>query len=161
MSDRANALAGALERANGVVIEFVSSCSGADWTAIVEPEGWTVGVVAHHIAEGHMKALRWMETILSGQDVVDTPEAHHAEDAAHAEAYADVTRADTLAHLHTTIAGVVAFIRALDDDALERSGAFGPDGGARRTVAELCVTTHVERHLAQMRAAVSRDDRGR
>jgi uncharacterized damage-inducible protein DinB len=157
VSDRANALADALERANEEVIDFVSTRSDAEWSTVVQPEGWTVGVVAHHVAEGHMKALRWMETILAGENVEDTPEAHRAEDAAHAEAYADVTKADALAHLRTTLDGLVAFIRTLDDDALARSASFGPDGGRPRSVEQLCATTHIDRHLARMREAVGRD----
>jgi uncharacterized damage-inducible protein DinB len=156
VSDRATALADALQRVNGEVIDFVSGCSDAEWSRVVQPEGWTVGVVAHHVAEGHMKALRWMEAILAGEGVGDTPEADQAEDAAHAEAYADVTRADTLAHLRTTLDGLAAFVRTLDDDALVRTAPFGPEGGRPRSVEQLGATTHADRHLAQMRAAVGR-----
>ena len=63
-SERATALADDFAAANAEVMAFARSCSDAEWAVTVPGEEWTVGVVLHHIAEGHahgaaLAATRW------------------------------------------------------------------------------------------------------
>ena len=50
MAERAEALAEKFEQTNNDVISMVESASDGQWKAICADEGWSVGVVAHHVA---------------------------------------------------------------------------------------------------------------
>jgi hypothetical protein len=53
------------------LIEFVENCSEEDWRKQCPGEGWTVGVVAHHIAASHYGILAWAKMIVEGQALPD------------------------------------------------------------------------------------------
>ena len=73
-SERAAALAADFAAANEAALQFAGSCSDADWNRRVPGEDWTVGVVLHHIAEGHTNGLRWLRSMASGEGVSETAE---------------------------------------------------------------------------------------
>ena len=53
MSQRSQVLANQFEQASQEMIATVERCSDAQWTTKTSGEGWSVGVVAHHVAQGH------------------------------------------------------------------------------------------------------------
>ena len=61
--------------------------------AAVPGEDWPVGVVLHHIAEGHGQASRWLQAMSSGEGVPETAEDIDRANAAHAVRAESVTRA--------------------------------------------------------------------
>ena len=98
-SERAAALAADFAAANQDVVEFARSCSEAEWALVVPGEQWPVGVVVHHIAEGHEHGLQWLSRMAHGEPVTDTAEGIDQDNAAHATRAATVDRDETVALL--------------------------------------------------------------
>jgi uncharacterized damage-inducible protein DinB len=155
-SERANALADALAAANEEAIVFAESCTPEQWRTDVPGESWTVGVVLHHIAEGHANALRWLTVMAAGAPVVDTRDDIDDRNVDHAERYAAVSVADTVVLLRTNGARTEAALRNLSDEDLARTAEFGPADGRALPVEQMANVTagHVQGHLASARHAV-------
>ena len=83
-SERGAALADDFAAANADAIAFGRSCSEEEWRAVVPGEDWSVGVVLHHIAEGHGQTSRWLQAMSSGRGVTETAEDIDRANAAHA-----------------------------------------------------------------------------
>ncbi len=124
---------------------------------MVPGEGWTVGVVLHHVAEGHRQGLRWLESMARGHGVVSTAEEIDRVNAAHAVRAERVGPTETLTLLESNGAELEAALRALTDEELDRCAPFGPAGGRELPTADLAVVTarHAREHLAHAREAVN------
>jgi DinB superfamily len=154
-SERSSALADDFVAANAEVVAFAASCDDDAWVLPVPGEGWTVGVVVHHIAEGHANALRWLEAMARGDGVSDTAEGIDQANALHARRAGGVTQAETVALLEENGARLGALLRSLSDGELDRAAPFGPAGGRDlRTGALAAVAArHAREHLAHARTA--------
>lgn len=155
-SERASALADDFAAANAEVVEFARSCSDSEWALVVPGEAWTVGVVMHHIAEGHEHGLEWLSRMARGEAVTDTAEGIDDDNAAHAERAATVGRVETVALLAANGAPLEEALRALSDEELDRTAPFGPAGGQQLPTAALAAVAarHAREHLAHARTAV-------
>ncbi len=160
MNGRAQRLAEEFERVNGEVIMLVEGCSAADWRARCAREGWTVGVVAHHIANGYDQegtVARLVRAVTRGQPLPPPPPPGYNEH--HAARHADCTREETAALLRRNGAAGAALIRALSDAEIDRTFQ-SPRGGPPRALQQLIeqiFTTHARGHLASIRETL--DDR--
>jgi hypothetical protein len=141
------------------VLAFVRSCSEEQWLRTVPDEGWTVGVVLHHVAEGHQQGLRWLDSMARGDGVADTAEDIDRANSAHAVRAEGVGPAETLVLLESNGAALETALRALTDEELGRCAPFGPAGGRELPTVELAVVAarHAREHLAHARAAVNGD----
>jgi len=139
------------------VLGFVRSCSKEQWLLTVPGEGWTVGVVLHHVAEGHAQGRRWLEAMVRGDGVADTAEEIDRINAAHAVRAEGIGTAETLVLLESNGAELETTLRALTDEALDRGAPFGPAGGRVLPTVDLAVVTarHAREHLAHARGAVN------
>src|SRR5271166_6639919 len=99
VSERAAALADDLAAANEDALSFARSCSDGEWTVTVPGEGWGVGVVLHHIAEGHANSARWLRSMASGEGVAESAEDIDRANEAHALRAGDCGQAETVALL--------------------------------------------------------------
>jgi uncharacterized damage-inducible protein DinB len=155
VGERAAELADEFARANAAAAAFARSCDDAAWRRTVPGEGWTVGVVLHHIAESHGTGRRWLEEMARGDGVTDTAAMVDEANAAHAERAASVTPAETVALLEGSGAGLEATLRAFSDEELDRSAPFGPAGGSILPTVELAAVParHTREHLSHARAA--------
>ncbi|HEY5251229.1 MAG TPA: DinB family protein [Acidimicrobiales bacterium] len=149
-------LAGELEAANDEAIAFVQSCGDGPWTTMVEGEGWTVGVVLHHIAPGHGQMVDWIGHVRRGHDIAKTASEIDADNAGHALEFADVDRGTTRDELRIEGAALAALIRGLSADELVTTAAFGPGNGMEVTVEQLApvAVRHCRTHLADARRAL-------
>jgi hypothetical protein len=138
------------------VLAFVRSCSEEQWLLMVPGEGWTVGVVLHHVAEGHEQGLRWLDAMAQGDGVADTAEEIDRVNAAHAVRAARIGPAETLVLLESNGAELESALRALTDKELDRCAPFGPAGGRVLPTVDLAVVAarHAREHLAHVRGAV-------
>ncbi len=120
-------------------------------------EGWTVGVVMHHIAEGHAHGVRWLGDMASGRGVSDTAEEIDRENAAHAVRAESAGQAETAALLLVTGARLEETLRGLSGAELDQNSAFGPAGGRPLPTEQLAAVSarHTREHLANARAAVA------
>ena len=157
-SERAAALAADFAAANEEARQFAGSCTDADWHRNVPGEDWTVGVVLHHIAEGHANGLRWLRSMASGEGVSESAEDIDKANAAHA------TRAGSVGQVETTLPlannGVLLeqALRALTDEELDRSAPFGPADGRMLPTGDLAAVAarHTRSHLSSARSAIAR-----
>lgn len=60
--NRAQEIAAELERAIGEIRNEIAAIPDDRWAgAVTGPEGWRVGHAAHHIGEGYLQSLNWIE----------------------------------------------------------------------------------------------------
>jgi hypothetical protein len=157
VAERSDALASDFGRANGKALAFARSCTDDQWARTVPGEGWSVGVVLHHIAEGHAHGVRWLGEMASGRGVTDTAEEIDRDNAAHAARAGAVGQDETVALLRTNGTRLEETLRGLSDEDLDRSAAFGPAGGRSFPTGELAAvpTRHTLEHLSHAMEAVA------
>jgi hypothetical protein len=143
--------------ANAEAVAFARSCPPEVWVRPVHGEGWPVGVVLHHIAEGHALSLRWLEEMARGDGVADTAAEIDQANAEHAVRAQDVGLAETVVLLEENGERLQAALRVLSDEELDRSRPFGPAGGRIFPTADLAAVSarHAREHLAHARAAAT------
>jgi hypothetical protein len=159
-SERGTVLADDFAAANAEVIAFARSCSEDEWRTAVPGENWPVGVVLHHIAEGHGQASRWLQAMSNGEAVPETATDIDRANAAHAVRAESVDPVETIALLEIRGRELEGLLRRLDDEQLDRSAPFGPAGGQVFPCAELAPVTarHAREHLAHARSTLGRQD---
>jgi uncharacterized damage-inducible protein DinB len=146
-----------IEAANEELIAFIEACTDAEWARTCEAEGWSVAVVAHHIAWGHHVAAGWIRTIAGGHGIPGSPELHDAGNAAKAAEATGITREEVIALARRNIVELAEVVRSLADADLAKSSPFGPAGGRPMSVDRLAgARGHLDRHLGSIRAAVGR-----
>jgi hypothetical protein len=142
--------------ANAEAIAFALACTDAQWGTTVPGEEWTVGVVLHHIAEGHANGERWLRAMAQGEAVTDTADDIDAKNVEHASRAAAVSQADTATLLAENGARLESVLRSLRDEDLERMAPFGPAERPMPTKALAGVAArHVREHLDHARAAAA------
>jgi hypothetical protein len=155
MTTHAETLATRFEEANQDVIRTVEGLTDAQWRATTEEEGWTVGVVAHHIADAHAKVAGLAEMVARGAPVPPlTWDMLHQANAAHARDHAGCTRADTLALLRQNGAAATRTLRGLTDEQLGRTATLLGGTMSAAQVVENIVIGHPRAHLASIRKAL-------
>ena len=157
-SERAAALANDFAAANEEALHFAGSCSDAEWARHVPGEGWTVGVVLHHIAEVHALMLRWLCGMASGEGVPESAEDIDRANAEHAGRAESVGQVETAILLANNGALIEQVLRTLSDDDLDHTAPFGPAGGRTMAMHDLAAVParHVRDHLDRARGAIAR-----
>ncbi len=157
-SERAAALADDFAAANADALEFARSCTESEWALTVPGEGWTVGVVLHHIAERHAHGARWLEDMARGEGVAETAEDIDRANAAHEVRAEAVGPAETVALLEANGDVLEKVLRGFSDEELDRTAPFGPAGGRRLPTEDLAAVParHTHEHLSHARGAVGR-----
>ena len=141
--------------ANAEFTAFVESCSDEEWRVVCRGEKWRIGVVAHHVAWGHERAAEWINAIRSGIPIPGTPQAHNASNGIKAAQVAGISRDEVVFLARRNVERLVAILRSLTDDDFARAVAFGPAGGRPLSIEGLG-RSHLDRHLASMRATLRR-----
>src|SRR5262249_45074024 len=153
---RSQALAERVEQANRQLEATIERCSDAQWKTKTAGEQWSVGVVAHHIAQSNEAVTGLVKLIATGQPVPPlTMEMIHQGNAEHAKQLANVGKDETLALLRKTAATAVGTVRGLSDEQLARSAQV--IGGATMTaeqMVERVLIGHVADHHGSIQAAV-------
>jgi uncharacterized damage-inducible protein DinB len=158
MTTQAEQLAAQFEAANNDVIAAVTGCTDAQWRQTSASEGWSVAVVAHHIAIVNRDFL-WIVTRLGAGEVLSprsSMDEVHQSNAQHARDFAAVGKPETLDALRENGATVAQAIRGLSDAQLERTaGVFGGRELSTTQVVEWIVIGHTREHLASIRATIT------
>ena len=149
------ALAEEMADANAEFVAFVQSCSDDEWRAMCRAERWRIGVVAHHIAWGHERAADWINAIRNGIPIPGSPRAHDASNAIKAAQVAGISREEVIFLARRNTDRLVAVLRSLTDEDFERAVPFGPARGRPLSIEGLG-RSHLDRHLASMRATLRR-----
>ncbi|HZS32689.1 MAG TPA: maleylpyruvate isomerase N-terminal domain-containing protein [Methylomirabilota bacterium] len=157
MSERARHLAERLEQANRELVATVERLSDQEWRTTSPAEGWPLGVVAHHVAQGHHDIAQLVRMVAAGQSPPAslTWETLNQKNAEHARQYANVSKAETVALLRQNAAAAAAAVRALGDAELDRTATLmgGPTSTAQ--VIERILIGHVQEHHASITKALA------
>lgn len=155
MSQRTKELVARFTGFNNEFIAFVDNCSDEDWRKVCSGEGWTVGVVAHHVAAGHFGAIDFVRMIVAGEAIPEiTMEAIDQMNAQHAKEHANCTREEVLALLRKNGSAFAGYLEGLSEADLGRTGylaAIGGDVSAQQLI-EMVILQSGGEHLDSMKA---------
>jgi hypothetical protein len=131
--------------------------SDADWKKVTTSEKWTVGVVAHHVASSHQAICGLVKMLADGKPGPNIPmDMIHAGNAKHAQEFANVSKADTLALHKSNAAAAAGILRGIADAEFDRSGTvlsgLPPMSAGQLAGGLLC--SHVDEHLGSIKATV-------
>lgn len=158
MGARAEQLAKKFDETCREMHTTVEKLSDAEWKKVAQGEKWSVGVVAHHIAQSHMGIAGLIKSLASGQHTASiSMDDINVGNAKHAKEFASVGKADTVALHKKNAAEAAAIVRGLDDAALARS-ASALKGMPAMTTEQAVVGIligHLEDHLGSIRKTIS------
>jgi quercetin dioxygenase-like cupin family protein len=156
-SARARALAWRFEQAHAALVATLEGCTPTEWRARCADTGWTVGVQAHHIAEGEGLIAGLVRDTAAGRPHPPLPPGKLDDlNARHAAAFADVTLAETVALLRANGSAAAETYRRLTDDQLALTATLEA-GGPAPSVADLVehlAIGEIERHGEAIRRAI-------
>lgn len=158
MGGRAEALAKQFETKVQEATAILERLSDADWKKTTSAEGWSVGVVAHHMAGGHEAIAALIKTIADGKSAPTlTMDMLNGMNAKHAQEHVNCTKAETLALHKKNAAAAVALVRGLGDTDLDRSGTVltGMPAMSAAQVTERALIGHIDEHVGSIRATVA------
>ena len=142
-----------VQEATGVL----EGLSDADWKKTTAAEKWTVGVVAHHVASGHEGISGIIKTVAGGQSIPNfTMDMLDGMNAKHAQEFANVGKAETVALHKKNAAAAAEMVRGLSDADLAKSGTVltgMPSMTVEQIVTNILIN-HVDEHVRSIRATV-------
>src|SRR5262244_3076811 len=122
MGAKAEALAKQFEAKAKEATSVLEKLSDVEWKKVAQGEKWSVGVIAHHVAQSHMGIAGLIKSLASGQHTASiSMDDINAGNAKHAHDFANVGKAETVALHKKNAAEAAAVVRSLDDAALARS----------------------------------------
>ena len=157
MGAKSEALAKQFEAKAQEATAVLEKLSDADWKKVTAAEKWSVGVTAHHVAGAHEPIAGIVKTIASGQAMPHfTMQMLDESNAKHAQEFASVSKADTIA-LHTKgAAAAAAVVRGLSDEQLAKSGpvlAGMPAMSAEQIVSGILIN-HIDDHFGSIKKTI-------
>jgi len=156
MSQRTKELVQRVRAFNNGFIAFVENCSDEDWRKVCSGEGWTVGVVAHHVAAGHFGAIDLVRMIVVGEAIPEiTMETIDQMNAQHAKDHAHCTREEVLGLLRENGSAFASYLAGLSEADLDRTGYLALIGGdvSAQQLIEMVILHSGGEHLDSMKAA--------
>ncbi len=157
MGARSEALAKQFEAKVNEATGVFEKLTDADWKKVTTAEKWSVGVTAHHIAQGHEGISGLVKTVADGKSIPGfTMDMLHAMNAKHAQDFAGCTKAETVALHRKNAATAAAAVRGLDDAQLGNQGTVltgMPPMSAEQTITAILIN-HIDEHLKSIRATV-------
>ena len=158
MFTRANQLADRILQGAELLANFAAKLSDAQWNTVVEPDGRTVGVLVHHVANLYPIELDVIRVAVAGHAITGlTWEGIAQLNAEHAQRFALVSKEEALAFLARTSRAAAAEVRLLSDADLDRAVPFSLSGDAPMTVQFIIEDhplKHAWHHLAGIRQAL-------
>ena len=156
---RAEDLAAQFEAVNAALIDAVENCSADQWGSACTAEGWSAAVVAHHVAGSHEPIARIVQGIATGTQLpVLTGEMLAAANAQHAQAFAGVSKEDTLDLLRSGGTQAGQAVRDLSDAQLDATATrplLSADPISADQAIRLALIGHPQEHLDSFNAAAS------
>ena len=156
MTTRTEATLQHIERLNAEVDPVVDQITSEQWHATTTAEGWPIGFVVRHIANGYETVKGWVEAGQAGRPHHSDPEAIHRGNAEGLGAYGAGDQAGVTALLRERQAALRTLASSLPEADLD-SLALVSTNGDHRSV-ELVLTTlldaHTRSHLDSIRATL-------
>lgn len=142
---------------NDEMIKLVAGCTDKEWRTTCADEGWSVAVLAHHVASTLPAFSRLIEQIASDASVAPdiTRDQINQTNAQHAQDYQDVGKAEVLNLLRTRGADMTRVLSSLNDEQLAHtSTAFGGYEFSLAQLTERVFIGHSRLHLTSMKTAL-------
>jgi uncharacterized protein (TIGR03083 family) len=160
MGKRTEALATQFEEAVADFAKTVEGCTDAQWSAICNAEGWTVGQLAQHVSGQIPLEMEFITAVAEGKTMpFVTVDQLNEKNESRAEKNRAVTKAAVLQELRTNAASTAAYIRALADEQLDRTGPLSLADGAELTTEQYLLSgvliAHFTGHLESIRDAIT------
>ncbi len=157
MGAKGEGLAKQFEAKAQEVTAVLERVSDTDWKKVTAAEKWSVGVVAHHIASSHQGISGLVKMLADGKPGPNIQmDLIHAGNAKHAQEFANVTKADTLALHKSNAAATAGILRGIADAEFDRSGTvlngMPPMSAGQLAGGLLC--SHMDEHLGSIKATV-------
>jgi hypothetical protein len=158
MGSRSDALADKFEQAVDEFAKVIEGCSDAQWQAKCGAEGWSVASTAQHVSGQFPLEMEFITAAAEGKPLPgyswDDINGKNDDRAAKSKA---VTRSDVLGELRDGAKSTAKYIRALNDEQLDRTGTLALAGGAAVSAEQLItggvLIEHVTGHLQSIRTA--------
>jgi len=156
---RGEEIADQLTRATSELLAYVEPFTLAQWQTHCPNEARSAGVLVHHVALALANPTPLIVDVAEGRPFPPlTSEMIDHQNARHAEQYANVGQAETVALLRANRTTAVAQLRALTDTQLERTttaSVFGPAPVTAQQLTEFLLIGHTLGHLASIQAATA------
>ncbi len=137
MATIGESIATQFEATNEEIIKSVESASSEEWHK-TGPEGWSMGVTLHHIAESYGGLTQMVQAIATGMPLPNfTPEMLNQGNAEHAVRAANATQAETAQILRDSGKTAAAMLRSLTDEQFAATAAMPLLGGASMSAQQL------------------------
>lgn len=157
-SEQARALAWRFAQANNALMATIEGCTEQQWQAVCSDTGWTVGVQAHHIADGEAAIAGVLRDAATGHPHPPMPlERLNALNARHAEEFAHVAKEHALALLrHNGMLAAQAY-RDLSDEqlAVTVTPLVGGQAASVARLIEHLAIGEIERHGTYIQNAMT------
>ena len=158
MSKRSIELAEQFEQAVAEFSKAVEACTDAQWAAVCDAEGWTVAQTAQHVSGQFPYEMEFITAAAEGRTMpAVTWEQLNGMNEGRADQNRSATRDEVLRELRTNTASTAAYIRALTDEQLDRTGPLSLADGALVTTQQLLegpvLIAHLAGHLESIRGA--------
>jgi len=157
MAARAEALAKRFEDASQALADAIRRLGDAEWKKTTSAEKWSVGVVAHHVAQGHASIGNLVRLIATGKTPPTlTMEMIDQVNAEHARTFAACTKTETLELHRRNVALASGIVRGLSDVELDRTAAvlFGAPAMSAQQAIERLLINHINEHLGSIKATL-------
>jgi hypothetical protein len=160
MGKRTEALATQLDKAVAEFTSTIERCTDEQWAAICNAEGWTVGQLAQHVSGQFPLEMTFITAAAEGKQMPSlTLDQLNEKNDGRADRNRSVTKAEVLTELRANAASTAAYIRALADEQLDRTGPLSLADGAQLTTEQYILgpvlIAHVTEHLESIRDAIT------
>ena len=147
MTTRAQELADRFTQANAKLTALVERSNEGQWRQPCPNEQWSVGVLAHHIAEDHELLAGFVQQLANGEPLPALTQAQvDAMNAERAQQCADCTKEETVELLRRNGATAAATVRGLSDEQLDRTGTFFGQTMSTQQLVEGVLIGHIAEH---------------
>jgi hypothetical protein len=158
MSQRASELADQFEQAVADFAKAVEGCSDKEWGAVCSAEGWTVAQTAQHVSGQFPLEMEFISAAAEGRPLpAYSWDEINGKNDGRAANNASATKAGVVQELRDGAASTAAYIRALSDEQLARTGSLALADGASVSTEQLIeggvLIAHVTGHLESIRNA--------
>ncbi len=157
MAAKSEALAKQFETRAQEAAAVLDKLSEADWKKITDAEKWSVGVTAHHVAQGHEGIANIVKALANGQSMGNfTMDMLNDMNAKHAKDFANVGKAETIALHKKNAAAAAAVVRGLSDDQLAKTGTVlaGMPAISTEYVITNILINHIDDHFGSIKKTV-------
>jgi hypothetical protein len=157
MQTRAESLADQFEQAVNDFAQTIEQIPDDKWAAQGGPEGWTIASVAQHVSGQFPLEMQYITAAAEGKQMpAYSWDDINGMNESRAEKNSAASKGEVLRELRDGAASTAAYVRALSDEQLGRTGSLALAGGASVSAQQLIeggvLIDHVRGHMKSLQA---------